>query len=89
MAFPYGFRNTAQIIERHVARLSSSLPANDVFVGMADYFVESIHDHLASDSESISGSAPSEGSHHPSRECFMAETSEGHVSSASDSGETP
>jgi hypothetical protein len=72
-----------------VARLSSSLPVNDEFVGMADYFMESIHDLLASDSESISGSISSKGSHHPSRECFMAKTSDGHISSASDSGETP
>jgi hypothetical protein len=72
-----------------VAQLSSSPPANDKFMGMADFFVELIHDLLTSDSESISGSASSEGSHHPSRECFMPETSEGHVSSTSDSGETP
>jgi hypothetical protein len=58
-------------------------------MGMADFFVELIHDLLTSDSESISGSAFSERSHHPSRECFMLETSEGHVSSTSDSGKTP
>jgi hypothetical protein len=62
---------------------------NDEFVGMADFFVEPIHDLLASDSESISGSAFSEGSHHPSWECSMVETSEGHVSSTSNSSETP
>jgi hypothetical protein len=54
---------------------------------MVDYFMESIHD-LLSNSESISDSNSCEGSHHPSQECFMAETSNGHVSSASDSGET-
>jgi hypothetical protein len=58
-------------------------------MGITYYFVESIHDLLASDSKSISASVSSEGSHHPSQECFMAETSDGHVSSASDSGETP
>jgi hypothetical protein len=88
-AFPYSLRNAAQIVERHVAQLSSPTPANDEFVGMADFSVESIHDVLASNSESISGSVSSEGSHHPSVECFMAETSEGHISSTSDSGETP
>jgi hypothetical protein len=66
MVFPYGLHNTAQIVERHVTWLSSSPPMNDEFVGMADFFVESIHDLLASDSKSISGSASSEGSHHPS-----------------------
>jgi hypothetical protein len=86
--FPYGLRNTAQNVERHVARLSSPLPANDEFMGMADFSVESAHDLPAGDSGSISGSASSEGSHHPSRECFMAENSKGHVSSASDSSKT-
>jgi hypothetical protein len=56
---------------------------------MTDFSLESAHDLPAGDSESISGFASSEGSHHPLWECFMAETSEGHVSSASDSGETP
>jgi hypothetical protein len=60
---------------------------------MANYVVESIHDLLASDSESISDSASSQGSYHPSCECFMAEivddahreaTLEGHVASAND-----
>jgi hypothetical protein len=89
MAFPYGLRNATQVIERHVARLSSSMPASDEFVGMAEFFVEMIHDHPANDSESISSSTSCKGSHHPSQECFMAKTSEGHVTSASDSGETP
>jgi hypothetical protein len=62
---------------------------NDEFMGMADFFMESTHDLPAGDSESISGFASSEGSHHPSQECFMAETSEGHISSASDSTKTP
>jgi hypothetical protein len=60
---------------------------------MADYIEESIHDLLAKDSESISDSASSQGSYHPSRECFMADivddphrevTFEGHVTSAND-----
>jgi hypothetical protein len=89
MVFPYGLHNTAQVIECHVAWLSSLPPASDEFVGMADFFMELIHDPLASDSESISGFASSEGSHHPSRECFMVETSEGHISSASHSNKTP
>jgi hypothetical protein len=71
-----------------MAQRSFPLPLNDKFVGMADYFVESIHDLLASDSESIFGSISSEGSHHPLQECFMVETSDGHVSSTSNSCET-
>jgi hypothetical protein len=68
--FPYGLRNAAQIVERHMARCFRT---NDEFVGMANYIVESIHDLLVSDSESISDFVSSQGSYHPSRECFMAD----------------
>jgi hypothetical protein len=66
---------------------------NDKFIGLADYIVESIHDLLVSDLESISNSTSSQGSYHPSHECFMAEivddthhevTPEGHIMSAND-----
>jgi hypothetical protein len=40
---------------------------------MANYIEGSSHDLLASDSESISDFASSQGSYHPSHECFMAE----------------
>jgi hypothetical protein len=46
------------------------------FVRMADYLMESIHDLLASDSESISDSGSSRGSYHPSCECFMADVAD-------------
>jgi hypothetical protein len=68
---------------------SHSLPANDEFMSMVDYFVESIHDLIASDSESISSSVSSEGSHHPSWECFMVETFDEQILSTSDSSKTP
>ena len=58
-------------------------PTDDEFMGMADYIVESFHDLLAGDSESIFGSNSSRGSHHPSWECFMTGTPEGHVESIS------
>jgi hypothetical protein len=61
---------------------------HNAFVGMADHIVDSIHDFLESGSETFFDSNSSEGSHHPSRECFMVEISDGHVSSASDSGDT-
>jgi hypothetical protein len=89
MAFPYGLCNATQVIEHHVVWLSSPTPVSTEFVGMADFFMEKIHDRPTSDLESIFGSASSKGSHHLLRECFMAETSEGHVASSSDSGETP
>jgi hypothetical protein len=58
---------------------------------MADYVVESIHDLLANDSESISDFVSSQGSYNLSHEYFMADiiddphseaTPEGHVTSA-------
>jgi hypothetical protein len=57
-------------------------------MGMADYIMGSVHDLLASDSESISDSISSQGSYHPSHECFMTdsphheETPEGRVKSS-------
>jgi hypothetical protein len=51
--------------------------------------MDSIHDLLESGSGMLSDSNSSEGSHHPSWECFMVENSNGHVSSANDSGKTP
>jgi hypothetical protein len=62
---------------------------------MADCLVESIHNLLASDSESISDSSSSRGSYHPSHKCFMAdgpyhkETLEGHVESVHGGEVTP
>jgi hypothetical protein len=59
------------------------------FMGMMDYVVESFHDLLTGDSEMISNSDSSGRSHHPSRECFMADTLEGHVESVHDGRVTP
>jgi hypothetical protein len=72
-----------------VAQRFRPLPADSEFVRMMDYILDLIHDLLESGLETFSDSSSSEGSHHPSRECFMAETSDGHASSASDSGKTP
>jgi hypothetical protein len=60
-------------------------PANDEFIGMTDYVMESFYDLLMGDSKGISDSDSSKGSHHPSHECFMVEgahrakTPKGHV----------
>ena len=50
-------------------------------MGMTEYVVESFHDLLAGESELPSSFDSSRGSHHPSRECFMAGTPEGHIES--------
>ena len=51
---------------------------------MIESISESLHSLLTEDSGSDSGSNSGRGSHHPSRECFMAQTSEGHVESVSE-----
>jgi hypothetical protein len=57
------------------------LSTNDKFVGMADYIMESFHDLLTRDFEMIFDLDSSRGSHHPSRECLIADTPKGHVES--------
>ena len=62
---------------------------NSEFVGVIEHNTESIYKLLTEEPESSSSSNSSRGSHHPSRECFMAETSEGHVESVSEGEATP
>jgi hypothetical protein len=64
-------------------------PTNDEFVGMTKYVTESFHDLLAEKSKLHSSSNSSKGSHHPSRECFMVGTPEGHVESIHEEKATP
>ena len=54
---------------------------NDEFMGVIEHVMGSIHDLLVEELESPSSSDSSRGSHHPSRECFMTGTPEGHVES--------
>ena len=56
---------------------------------MIEHVMESFHDLLAEELESPSGSDSSRGSHHPSRECFMMGTPEGHVESVHEGEATP
>ena len=59
------------------------------FVGVIEHNTESIHKLLTEEPESSSSSDPGMGSHHPSQECFVAETSEGYVESVSKGETTP
>jgi hypothetical protein len=68
-------------IDHLIAQRMHLPPANNEFVGMTDYISECFHDLLVGDSEVISDSDSNRGSHHPSCECFMAETPVGHVTS--------
>ena len=78
---PFGLRNATETVGHLVAQRTPPSPANDEFMGMTEYIVESFHDLLVGDSESLSNSNSSRGSHHPSHECFMVGTPEGHVKS--------
>ena len=61
----------------------------DEFMGMIKYVAESFHDLLAGESGSPSDTDSSGGSHHPSRECFVTDTPEGHVESIHEGEATP
>ena len=89
MAFPFGLRNPAATVSYHVAQHAISSPTNNEFVGMIESVTESLHGLLAEGPGLDSGSDSGRGSHHPSQECFMAKTSEGHVESASEKEVTP
>ena len=56
---------------------------------MIESVTESLHGLLTEGPGSDSGSDSSRGSHHPSWECFMAETFDGHVESVSGEEATP
>ena len=88
-AFPFGLRNVVGTVVYLVVQRMHPSPTNDEFVGMTEYIAESFHDLLAGDLESLSDSDSSKGSHHPSRECFMAGTPEGRVESVHEGGATP
>ena len=88
-AFPSGLRNAARTVSHLVAQRMHPSPTNDEFMGMTEYVTESFHGLLTGDSESLSDSDSSRGSHHPSRECFMVGTPKGHVENIHEGGATP
>jgi len=88
-AFPYGLRNAVATACHLMALRMVQTPANSEFVGVIEHDAESLHKLLIEEPESSSSSGSSRGSHHPSRECFMVETSEGHVESVFEGEPTP
>ena len=78
---PFGLHNAAEIDGHLVAQHTPPPLANNGFMGMTKYVMESFHDLLIGESESPSSSDSSRGSHHPSHECFMTDTLKGHVKS--------
>ena len=85
----FGLHNAAATVSHLVAQRTILSPVNNEFVGMIKSVMESLHGLLTEGPGSDSGSNFGRGSHHPSRECFMAETSEGHVESVSVEETTP
>jgi len=83
MALLFGLRNATATVSHLVAQRAIPFPANNEFMGLIESITESLHGLLVKGPWSDSGSDSGRGSHHPSRECFMAETSEGHVESFS------
>ena len=61
---------------------------NNEFMGVIEHVTESLHDLLTEEPESPSSSDSSRGRHHPSRECFMIGTPEGHVESIHEEEDT-
>ena len=80
---PFGLRSAAQTFGR--LPLNVLAPPSDELVGMLDYDHESLYDVL---NVQVNDSPSDSGSHHPSQECFMADTPEGHVQSGS-GGDNP
>ena len=86
---PFGLHNTAATVSHLVAQRMIPSPTNNEFMGVIKHVAESFHDLLAEEPRSPSGSNSSRGSHHPSRECFMGGTPEGHVESIHEGEATP
>ena len=89
MACLFGLRNATATVSHLMAQHAISSPANNEFMGMIESVTESLHGLLTEGPGSDSGSDSGRGSHHPYQECFMAETSEGHVESVSAEETTP
>ena len=85
----FGLRNATATVSHLVAQRMIPFSVNNEFVGVIEHIMESLHDLLTEEPRSPSGSDSSKGSHHPSRECFMTGTPEGHIESVSEEEATP
>ena len=89
MVLSFGLHNAIATASHLVAQCMIPFSTNNEFMGVIEHITESLHGLLAEELGSPSGSDSSRGSHHPSRECFMAGTPEGHVESVSADDATP
>jgi len=83
-AFPLGLGNAAWHTCRNATPSVTARLDGDELVGMMDYASKSVYDLLVTGSTLGSSSNSSGGNHHPSRECFMANTADGQVEDLSD-----
>ena len=84
-----GLRNATKTVGHLVVQRTPPSPMNDEFVGMTEYVTESFHDLLTGELELPFDSDYSRGSHHFSRECFMAGNPKGYIESIHEGGATP
>ena len=89
ISLSFGLRNAAATVSHLVARRMVLPPTNNEFMGVIEHITKSLHNLLTEEPGSSSGSDSSRGSHHPSWECFMMGTPEGHVESISMEEATP
>ena len=89
IALLFDLHNAAATIGHLVAQCMVPPPMNDKFKGVIEHVMETFHDLLAEEPESPSGSDSNRGSHHPSHECFMTGTPEGHDESVHEGEATP
>ena len=89
MVLPFGLHNTAATANHLVAQCMIPFSMNNEFVGVIEQVTKSLHGLLAEELGSPSNSDSSRGSHHPSWECFMMGTPEGHVESIPAEEATP
>ena len=61
----FGLRNAAETVGHLVVQRMIPSPASSEFVGVIEHVMESFHDLLVEEPESLSGSDSSRGSHHP------------------------
>ena len=88
-AFPFFLHNAAATASHLLALRMVQSPTDIEFVGAIEHDTETLYGLLNEEPGSFSSSDSSRGSHHPSRECFMTQTPEGHVESASREEVTP
>ena len=61
IALPFGLRNTTATVSHLVAQRMFPPPTSDEFMGVLEHILESFHDLLAEEPESLSGSDSSRG----------------------------